>query len=1119
MKVTIRSSRQLGQGRPTVPGDRTRRWRLTGLLCALGLAAAAAPAAGQVNARLFRFPDVSQTAITFVYGNDVWVVPRTGGVATRLTTPAGEEMFPRFSPDGARLAFSGNYDGNMDVYVMPVAGGVPTRVTHHPGTDRIVDWYPSGDSLLIASNMTSEKDRFSKLFRVSPEGGLPTALPLPFGEYGDISADGRTLAYLQNWRDFRTWKRYRGGLTTDIWLFDLRSHAARKVPADSANDTDPMWHGKTLYFLSDRAANERMNLWAFDTASGELRQVTHYDDYDIHFPAAGPDALVYEEGGKLWLMDFATEESSPVDIRIESDFASIRPRIESVGERLQDAGISPTGQRAVVAARGDVFTLPAEHGPVTNLETTSASASRHPAWSPDGRSIAYWSDRTGEYELTIEPADGSGDARTVTDLGPGYRYRIFWSPDSKKVAYIDQAMRIQLTDVASGRTAQIGKGNYFYQGGLASFVASWSPDSRYVAYGGDLPSRTGAIFVYDTRAGESHQVTHGFYNASEPAFDPEGKYLYVFTNREFEPSYSDLDNTWIYANSMVIAALPLTKETPSPLAPRNDAEDAKDAKNAKNGKGAKEAEDAKAGAASPPAVVIDFDGLESRAVVLPPAAGNYDGLQAVKGKVLYRRQPRTGAERGPASHSPVVYWDLTEREEKTVLEDADGFQVSADGKKLLAAKDGKLAIVELKPGAKMDKPLRTSELQAMVDPRAEWRQIFSDAWRFERDYFYDPNMHGVDWPAMRQRYGALLQDAVTREDVNFVIGELIGELSSSHTYRGGGDIEQPKRKDVGLLGVDWTWENGAFRIARILRPAPWESEVRSALDRSGLDVREGDYVLAVNGQPLDASKDPWAAFAGLAGETVSLTVGSSPGSSGAHDVLVEMMALNDEQRLRNLAWIQAHRERVAQATNGRVGYIYVPDTSVPGQTELARQFAGQYQMDGLIIDERFNSGGQIPDRFVELLNRPVTNFWATRDGVDWQWPPVAHTGPEVMLINEWSGSGGDAFPWLFRRAKLGPLVGTRTWGGLIGISGVPPLVDGGSITVPTFGIYSVEGSWVVENVGVSPDITVAMDPSKTADGTDPQLEAAIAESLKLLKTNPPVRPKKPAYPVKVPGGR
>ncbi len=1094
------------------------------VLCASGVAAAPAPA--QVNARLFRFPDVSKTEIAFVYGNDVWVVPRTGGVATRLTTPAGEELFPRFSPDGSRLAFSGNYDGNTDVYVMPASGGVPTRVTHHPGTDRMVDWYPSGDALLIASNMTSEKDRFSKLFRVSPDGGLPQVLPLPFGEYGDISADGRTLAYLQNWRDFRTWKRYRGGLTTAIWLFDLGSHAARKVPGDSANNTDPMWHGKTLYFLSDRAANERMNIWAYDTDSGDVRQVTHYEDYDIHFPAVGPDAMVYEEGGKLWIMDLATEQSSAVDVRIESDFASIRPRLESVGGEFQDADISPSGKRAVVAARGDLFTLPAEHGAVVTLEGASASAARHPAWSPDGRQVAYWSDRTGEYELTIESADGTGEPRTVTKLGPGFRYRIFWSPDSKKVAYIDQAMRIQLTDVAGGKTQQIGKGNYFYQGGLASFVASWSPDSRYVAYGGDLPSRAGAIFVFDTKTAASHQVTHGFYNASEPAFDPEGKYLYLLTNQSFQPSYSDVDGTWIYANSTQIAALPLTGETASPLAPRNDEEKPGSAQDDEETGGAKAAAGRSGGSkgeeegagAPPPAVAIDFDGLESRAVILPPGAGNYGDLQAVKGKVLYRRRARTGASQGP-SETPVLYWDLGEREEKTILEDADAFRVSADGKKLLALKDGKLAIVDLKPGAKLDKPLKMSDMQATIEPRAEWRQIFTDAWRFERDYFYDPKMHGVDWPAMRQRYGALLDDAVTREDVNFVIGELIGELSSSHTYRGGGDIEHPKREDVGLLGVDWKKENGAFRIARIVRPAPWESEVRSPLDRSGVDLHEGDYVLAVDGRPLDPAKDPWASFAGLAGETVTLTVNGSPTMDGARRVIVAMMKLDDEQRLRNLAWIQAKRERVAQATDGRVGYIYVPDTSIPGQTELVRQFAGQFHMDGLIIDERFNSGGQIPDRFVELLNRPVTNFWATRDGVDWQWPPLAHTGPEVMLINEWSGSGGDAFPWLFRRANLGPLVGTRTWGGLIGISGVPPLVDGGAVTVPTFGIYSTEGSWVVENQGVTPDITVEMDPSKTADGSDPQLEAAIAESMKLLRTQPPVRAKKPAYPVKVPGGR
>jgi tricorn protease len=780
-----------------------------------------------------------------------------------------------------------------------------------------------------------------------------------------------------------------------------------------------------------------------------------------------------------------------------------------IGARIQSAGISPTGRRAVVEARGEVFTVPAEHGISINLTQSSGQAERYPAWSPDGSSIAYWSDRSGEYELTIRPADGSGMERTVTRLGPGYRYRPHWSPDGKWIAFIDQAMRIQLVEVASGNVREIDRGNFFMHGALEAFSVSWSADSRWLAYGRDLQSRRGAVFIYDTREGKRHQVTSGFYSASQPAFDPAGDHLYFLTERGFNPIYSSFDGSWIYSNSTVIAAVPLRPEIASPLAPRNDEEPvmiagaaAKGTKGAGNGAGA-----TGAAGSEPAPVTIDFADFERRAVILPAKPGNYRGLRAISGQVLYHRLPRTGAAE---EKSPIVAYDLKEREEKTIVDDANGFELSADGKKLLVVNKGRFSIIDAKPGQKLDKTLATADLETRVDPRAEWRQIFNDAWRFQRDFFYDPGMHGVDWPAMRKRYGALLEASSTREDVNFVLGELIGELNASHTYRSGGDLEQAERRGAGLLGVDFSLENGAYRIARIIDGAAWDSEVRSPLSRPGVDVREGEYLLAVNGVPLDPANDPWAAFQGLAGQTVALTIHSRPTLTGARTVLVE--TLSSEARLRNLAWIDSNRRQVEAATGGRVGYIYVPDTGVNGQNELVRQFYGQADKEALIIDERFNSGGQIPDRFIELLNRPITNYWAVRDGRDWQWPPVAHLGPKVMLINEWSGSGGDAFPFYFKAAGLGPLIGKRTWGGLIGISGAPTLVDGGSVTVPTFSIYSTEGEWIIEGHGVEPDIEVEADPALLSRGEDPQLERAIAEALRLLGQTPPQRPKRPAYP-------
>jgi tricorn protease len=1087
-----------------------RSARFLVLVGVLLLASRAADA--QIDARLLREPDVSATEIVFVYGGDVWVVAKEGGVANRLSTPMGEESFPRFSPDGKRVAFTGNYDGNQDIYVMPTRGGVPVRVTHHPDPDRMLDWYPDGDHILFATPMTSEKQRFRKLYRVPASGGLPEALPLPYGEFGAISPDGTTLAYMPLSRDFRTWKRYRGGWAPEIWLFGLSDLEAKNLTRNDANDGQPMWHGSTLYFLSDRDTNFRANIWAYDLDTDSVRQVTFFEDFDIHFPAIGPDDMVFENGGRLYVMDLATETAEPVDVRVITDRASLRPHPVKVGDQLVAADISPTGKRAVLEARGEIFSLPAEYGVVRNLTRSSGVAERHPAWSPDGETLAYFSDRTGEYELTVRPADGSGEEKTLTELGPGYRYAPMWSPDSEKIVFIDNLQVIRIFDVESGSLTEVDRGLWMTHGALSGFEVSWSADSRWFAYSRGLDNRQSAVFLCDAESGERHQLTAGFVESHDPVFDPEGEYLYYLSDRSFEPIYSSFDRTWIYTNPTKIVAVPLRGDVSSPLAPRNDVEGSADDEVKGDDNGEEEENDEKEGGPeskkSEP-VKIDLEGFESRAVVLPPEAGLYDDLAAVKGKVLYRKRPRNGSD---SEVFPILFWDLEEREEKTILDDADGFGISADGKKMIVIKNGTVAIVDVAANQKMDKPVATSSMEMTVDPSQEWHQIFSDAWRLERDYFYDPNMHGVDWEAMRERYGALLEDVITRRDLNFVIGELIAELNTSHSYRGGGDVEMGKRRGVGLLGVDWELADGAYRIKKIVNAAPWDTEVRSPLAEPGVDVDEGDWVLAVNGTPIDAAKDPWAAFQGMAETEVILTVNDEPTFAGAREVLVE--TLGSEARLRNLAWIEANRRKVDAATDGRVGYIYVPSTGIGGQTELFRMFRPQFAKEGLIVDERFNNGGQIPDRFVELLNRPLYNFWAVRSGRDWQTPFISQIGPKVMLINAWSGSGGDAFPYYFRAAGLGPLIGTRTWGGLIGYSGRPSLIDGGRLTVPTFSFYNLRGEWDVEGHGVDPDIEVVDDPSLMLDGGDPQLDRAVAEVLRLLEENPPVRPQRPAYTVR-----
>ncbi|MCP3980928.1 MAG: peptidase S41 [bacterium] len=1095
-----------------------RPTRLLLIVLLLGLTAAGALAG--IDARMLRYPDVSGERIAFVYAGDIWVVGKDGGLAVRLSTPSGQETFPRFSPDGTQLAFSGNYDGNTDIYVVPVAGGLPVRVTHHPSADRMLDWYPDGESLLYVSSMKSGTNRYNQLYRTSHQGGLPNRLPVPYGEYGTVAADGKTLAYLPRWRDFRTWKRYRGGATPDIWLFDLESHSAKNVTASATNDSQPMWHGKTLYFLSDRDANKRYNIWALDTQSGSTRQVTKFETMDVAWPSIGPDEIVFTVGSDLYLLDLSDESQSKVEVEVVTDRATLKPRRESTGDRLRSADVSPSGKRVVVEARGEIYTVPAEHGVTRNLTRSSGVGERHPAWSPDGKWIAYHSDRSGEYELTLSAANGSGEERKLTSIGRGYRYDIYWSPDSKKLAFIDQAMEIWLYDIDAEKLTWVDQARYMFHGGLSGFSFDWSADSRWLAYSRTAETQNSAIFLYDTAAGSLHQATSGFYSDAVPAFAPGGKYLYFMSNRNFGPSYSDVDNSWVYANTTRIVAVPLRADVASPLAPRNDVEggdedeegedaDEKDADDKKKKKKKKrEEDDAEESDAedAPEPVEIELDGFERRVVVLPPAAGNYGSLDAVEGKIVYQRNPRTGSD---GESSPVIFWDLEEREEKTVLEDADDFAISADGQKLLVAQDGGLALVDLAEGQSIEDKLDLSGLDMLLDPAAEWRQMFHDAWRLERDYFYDADMHGVDWDEMRRRYGALLDDVVTRWDLNFILGELIAELNASHAYRGGGDRETAESEGAGLLGCDYELHDGAYRIARIVRAAEWDSEARSPLDEPGVEIDEGDYILAVNGVPLDTDKDPWAAFQGLAEKTVELTVNDAPTLEGARQVLVETLA--SEFRLRNLAWIESNRRKVEEATDGRVGYVYVPSTGINGQTELVRMFQAQFTKQGLIVDERFNSGGQIPDRFVELLNRPLFNYWGVRDGVDWQWPPVAHHGPKAMLINPWSGSGGDLFPFYFKEAGLGPLIGTTTWGGLIGISGAPQLIDGGVVTVPTFGIYSLDGRWIIEGSGVEPDIPVVDDPSLMVDGGDPQLERAIEEVLAELKRNPPTPPGKPAY--------
>ncbi len=1067
-------------------------------------------ASGQINASLMQHPDVSDKHICFVYGDDVWVCDITGGQAIRLSSPEGTESHPRFSPDGNTIAYTANYQGNSDVYTISVNGGIPKRLTFHGMFDRVLGWTPDGNSILFSSGRESGRQRYSQFYTVHKNGGMANKLPVPYGEFACFSDDGKKIAFTDRSRVNRNWKRYRGGTAPDIHIFNLTTYATENITNNNANDELPMWKGNSIYYMSDNGSEKRNNIWQYNIANKTHKQLTKFKNYDITFPEIGGNNIVFEAGGKLYLLNLDSNKSNEIKINVVSDQIAMMPKAQKVSKYIQNASISPDGKRIVVEARGDLFNLPATEGYVANITNSSSSAERSPAWSPDGKTLAYWSDASGEYQLTLKDLTKKSAGRKISDFKSGFNYDIHWSPDSKSIVYVDQTMSINLMNVETGEVTKIDKGKFMFEGNLRNFTASWSPDSRYISYSKSNGNRLStAIYVYDTQDNKASQLTSGYYSDTQPCFSADGKYLFYTTGRSFQPVYSGVDNTFIYPNNTMVAVGSLEENTKSIIHVKNDAvelddDDDKDDNDADEDEAGDEKEDDEDEAKE--SITFDVESFESRIELLDIDPGNLTRLMAVEGKLLFVRFPNSGTNGG----SPTLhYYDIEEREVKSIIEEVGSYEPSAKGKKILVSQGNTLAVIDCAADQKIDKKVPTENMMMHVIPMEEWQQIFNDVWRFERDYFYDPNMHGVDWNDMKSRYGSLIKQCNTRNDVNIVLGDLIAELNASHTYTGGGDVEQADFINVGYLGADLSIDNGFYKIDKILQGATWDAEAKSALSKPGIDVNEGDFILAVNGMSIDASKDISASFQGLANETVELTVNSTPTLEEARQVVVQMM--RSETRLRHLEWIESNRQRVDEASNGELGYIYVRSTGIDGQNELIRQFYAQLNKKGLVIDERFNSGGQIPDRFIELLDRKPLAFWAVRDGEDWAWPPAGNFGPKVMLINGFSGSGGDAFPDYFRKRNLGPLIGTRTWGGLIGITGGPNLVDNGAITMPTFRMYDPNGEWFKEGHGVDADIEVFEDFQKLANGSDVQLEAGIKEAMRQLKTGKYKIPERPKY--------
>jgi len=1075
--------------------------------------------------KLLRFADISKDRVVFAYAGDLWIASREGGAARRLTSHVGDELYPKFSPDGKWIAFTGEYDGNPDVYVISAEGGEPKRLTFHPSNDIVLGWTPDGKNILFRSDrFSAPPGRFTKLFLVSPQGGTPKPLPVPRGDLTSFSPDGTRIAYIETSQEFRTWKRYRGGWSLPIAIYDLQKNSYEELPKTAGMDMFPMWHGNTIYFISDR--DGVMNLYSYDLGSKQTKKLTDYKEFDIKWPSLGPDAIVYENGGLLYEYNLAGGKSRNLPIVVRAEDIEARAEFKNVAQNIGSFAISPSAARAVMEARGNIFTVPAEHGSIRTLTTEHSTIHElNPAWSPDGKSIAYLSDKTGEYEVYTRPQMGGDETRITTDGGI-YRYGPVWSPDSKKLVYWDKLHQLWYVSVEEKKPVLVDQAEY---GDISD--ASWSPDSLWLAY--SKPHRRGSndVFLYSLGAKKITTVSTGFYNDYNPVFEPSGKYLYFISTRYFYPSIGQLDQRYNYYTTDGIFAVTLKADEASPFKPESDEEKAGEEKKDEK-KDEKKSADAKSGEQKPDEkkeekkeeaikpIQIDLEGIGNRIAAVPikPGilGGGGGGMAARKGKLFYVSTPQEARQFVPNDRSPknvLHVYDIEKREDKVLLEGIDGYDLDKEGKKVLYKAGHDYGIVEATPGkAKVgDGKLNLSEMQVRVDPREEWRQVFHEAWRIERDFYWDPNMTGHDWKKLGARYEALLPWVAHRSDLNYLIGEMISELSTSHTYVGGGDQPEKPHVSVGMLGADFEPDGAYFRITKIYPGENWNDATRSPLTEPGLKVKAGNYLIAVNGQETRSNQDVYFYFQELAGKIVTLKINSKTTPQGSWEVTVK--PTNSEAGVRYLDWIDANRRKVEEATGGRIAYMHVPDTSISGIIAFDKQFTAQLDKDGIIVDERDNSGGQIPDFYTEKLKRQLLALVAPRDTKDVPWPPVAIYGPKVMIVNELAGSGGDAFPWFFHREKIGPIVGTRTWGGLVGIGNVQPLRDGGFVTAPGFAFWSTDngGEWIVEQHGVDPDYVVPQRPDLVVSGHDPQLEKAIDLAKEALKTYQGI-PSRPKYP-------
>ncbi|MBN2746708.1 MAG: PD40 domain-containing protein [Bacteroidales bacterium] len=1054
--------------------------------------------------RLFRFPDIHGKKVVFTYSGDLYLSSTDGGVAKRLTSHNGYEMFAHFSPDGKQIAFTGQYDGNTEVFVIPTSGGEPKRLTRTATLNRddvadrmgpnniVMGWTPNGKNIIYRSRKQSFNSFVGQLYSVPSDGGLSAEIPLSSGGFCSYSPDGNKLAFSKIFREFRTWKHYQGGMAPEIYIFDFKGKTVKQVVKNIAQDIIPMWIGTQIYFISDR--DRTMNLFSYNTENEQVVKLTQFEDYDIKFPGFDNEHIIFEKGGFLFIFNVTTQEVKKLNIAVENDFLWGRNRMVDASDFIANVSLSAAGSRVLISARGDIFNVPVKEGVTYNLTQSSGAHDRNPEWSPNGEHIAWISDMGGEFEIYLSKADAIGKAQQLTKNTDNYIFNFSWSPDSKKILWNNKKMELNLTDVESGKTTLIAKSNSWE---ITDF--SWSPDSRWIAYSDNDGKGLQKIWIYNLESQKAEVVTDGWYASGSPFFTNDCKYLIFTSSRSFNPMYSATEWNVAYHNMNKIYLIPLQKSTASPFENQDISEEMKEEKTEESSK----TEESKM-------VEIDFDGITNRHIEIPVEDGNYWNLNYYDGLIFYNFH-KTGME-----STEMKAYNLKEKKE-FVLAKNTSYQLSSDYKKMLISQGKRMQVVDVPKGKtelKIDKVIAMNDMMVNVDVSAEWKQIYDEAWRQMRDFLYAPNMHGVDWPAMQKKYAALLPYVNHRNDLTYLIGELIGELNVGHAYINGGDRPEPQRIKTGLLGAKISKDaNGNFKIEEILQGENFRSNLRSPLTEIGLNVKEGDFIMAINDVESKNYTDIYEALAGKANIAVKLTISSNSNGAESRDIIVKPIA--DEAGLYYYNWVQENIRKVDEATNGQVGYIHIPDMGVDGLNEFMKHFYPQLHKKALIIDDRGNGGGNVSPMIIERLSREIIRANAARNQtLPTQTPRQMLVGPTILLINQYSASDGDLFPYAYKKHKLGTVVGMRSWGGVIGIRGSLPFVDGADLRKPEFGTYAADGSsWIIEGYGVDPDVVIDNDPAREYQGIDDQLNKAIELILKEIKDYQPI-PNPPAYPDK-----